>query len=443
VLGDWVVGQVFPPEERALLGTISLMSKSILIIGGGVIGLCAAYYAQRAGHEVTVLEREPLSHDDGCSTGNAGMVVPSHFVPLAAPGMPALGLKMMLRRDSPFAIRPRFDTQLFSWAWKFLRSSNAAHVERAAPILRDLGLASRREFEALAAEFGNEFGLVQKGLLMLCKTHEGLEHEAALVPQARALGMSAERLTPEETANLEPNVQMDIAGSVYFPQDCHLSPQKLVAGLTRQITANGGTIYGETSVDGWRIDREGIASVCTATRDFTADAYVLAAGSWSAALARKIRLRMPMQAGKGYSVTLPAPRQLPAICALLSEARVAVTPMGQSLRFAGTMEIAGLDRSINAARVGGIFDAIPRYFPEFRRDDFSDLPVWNGLRPCSPDGLPYLGRFAGIPNLYAATGHAMMGVSLAPITGKLLAEMISGQDPEIDLELLSPDRYAK
>jgi D-amino-acid dehydrogenase len=176
--------------------------------------------------------------------------------------------------------------------------------------------------------------------------------------------------------------------------------------------------------------------------EFSADEYVIAGGSWSPLMSRALGLRLPMQAGKGYSLTLPKPRQLPGVCSILAEARIAVTPMGGGLRFGGTMEIAGLDEAINPVRVLGIIKAVPRYLPEFTPDDFAGIPPWSGLRPCSPDGLPYLGRTGKFANLTIATGHAMMGLSLGPITGRLVAEVLSGEQPSHDLKLLSPDRYA-
>jgi D-amino-acid dehydrogenase len=175
--------------------------------------------------------------------------------------------------------------------------------------------------------------------------------------------------------------------------------------------------------------------------EVAADEFIIAGGSWSPGLVQDLGLRLPIQAGKGYSVTLPHPRHKPELCSILVEARVAVTPMGETLRFGGTMEIAGLDETINALRVQGILEAIPRYFPDYGLDDLRDLPVWHGLRPCSPDGLPYIGRFRRWNNLTAATGHAMMGVSLAPITGKVVAEIVSGEPPSLPIDLLSPERF--
>ena len=414
--------------------------KRILIIGGGVIGLCTAYYAMQKGHQVTIVERGSPAHD-ACSLGNAGMIVPSHFVPLAAPGMVGYGLRMMLHPESPFYIRPRLDFDLIRWGLLFARSATPAHVARSAPLLRDLNLTSRRCYEELAAQFGDVFGLTKRGLLMLCKSEHSLHEEAQMAHKACALGLPADVLSPSETARLDPGVQMDIAGAVHFPQDSHLSPQVFLARLTEALKAGGVEFCWETEVTDWRADQGKIVSVETSQGELSADEYVLAGGSWSPQTVRGLGLRLPMQAGKGYSLTLPHPRQMPQLCSIFTEARVAVTPMGSALRFGGTMEITGLDSSISRSRVDGLLKAIPRYFPDFTPGDFRDLPVWSGLRPCSPDGLPYVGRFRRYANLSAATGHAMMGMSLGPVTGKLMAEVLSGEPPEIALDALSPDRF--
>ena len=415
-------------------------SKSILIIGGGVIGLSIAYYCARRGHRVTLIDRNPEQRD-GCSFGNAGMVTPSHFVPLAAPGMVALGLKWMWNPESPFYIKPRLNWELMSWVWKFMRAAKSRHVERSAPLLRDLSFASRACFEELAGLPNNDFGLVKKGLVMLCQTQESLDHEAAFAKQANELGVPAEVLNAKGLRQLDPDVTMNVAGGVYFPKDCHLSPNRFMSALKLQCEALGSRFVWNSDVQTITHHASRITAVRTTTGEFNADEIVLAGGSWSPVIARDLGLKLPMQAGKGYSLTLTKPRELPQICSIFTEARVAVTPMGNTLRFGGTMEIAGLNEDINPVRVQGIIKSVPKYYPKFTPDDFVGIEPWRGLRPCSPDGLPYLGRTAKFSNLSIATGHAMMGLSLGPITGRLMAEILSGEKPSIAIDALNPDRY--
>ena len=415
--------------------------KSILIIGGGVIGLCTAYYCAQRGHRVTVLERGPETRD-GCSFGNAGMIVPSHFVPLAAPGMVALGLKWMWNPESPFYIKPRLDFDLFDWAFKFWQASTAAHVNRAAPLLRDLSFASRACFEELAALPGNDFGLATRGLLMLCKTQHGLDDEAKFAERANQLGVPAQVLDAKQAAELDPAVTMDVAGAVFFPKDAHLTPGRFMATLQSQCEAAGVRFKWNIDVTGFAQQASRLTGVRTARGEFAADEVVICGGSWSPQLARELGLSIPLQAGKGYSLTLTKPPQLPQLCSIFTEARLAVTPMGSSLRIGGTMELAGLNEDINPVRVRGIIKSALKYLPKFTEADFDGIQPWRGLRPCSPDGLPYVGRTAKLANLSIATGHAMMGLSLGPITGKLMAQILSGEAPQLDLSLLSPDRYA-
>jgi D-amino-acid dehydrogenase len=414
----------------------SAASSSVLILGAGLIGLCSALECARRGMRVTIVDRAPARRD-GCSFGNAGMVVPSHFVPLAAPGMIASGLKWMWNPASPFYLKPRLSPSLFSWGYHFWRAATADRVAAAAPILRDLGLLSRERFETM----GLEFGLVKKGLLLLCKKQETLDEEAHTAEMARPLGIPAEVLNAAGTAALDPGVTMDIIGSVYYPKDCHLAPARFIAVLEAELIRLGVTFLWETEVRGFACESDRLMAVQTTRGEIEADEFVLAGGIWSTALAKSLDLRLPMQAGKGYSLTMEDPRQLPSLCSICTEARVAVTPMDGRLRFGGTMEITGLDDAIARRRVEGIARAVPQYFPAFSERDFDEIAPWAGLRPLSPDGLPYLGRTARWKNLVVATGHAMMGLSLAPATGKIVADLLEKKEQDIDLRLLEPDRF--
>ncbi len=417
------------------------MAKDVLIVGGGIIGLSVAHFAIRKGHRVKVLDRgtpETL----GCSYGNAGMIVPSHFVPLAAPGMVRLALKCMADPESPFYLKPRPSRELAAWMWRFYRAANAEHVARAAPFLRDAHLASRACFQDWSEEWGHTFGLERRGLLMLCATERGLEEEAKTAEAGEKLGIPSQILGLRDTSRLEPELRADVAGAVYFPLDCHLSPRRLMAALLSQLTKAGAVFSWDTRVEGFCARNGRIYAARTSRGDIAADEYVLAGGVWSTESVRELGLSLPMEAGKGYSLTLEAPPRLPRLCAILSEARVAMTPMGESLRFGGTMELAGIGSDIDLARVRGIVESVARYLPDFPASVFRNVRPWCGLRPCSPDGLPYLGRWPEPANLIAATGHAMMGVSLGPVTGKIVAEILSDEVPSLALDLVRPDRFA-
>jgi D-amino-acid dehydrogenase len=415
------------------------MTKRIVIIGGGVIGLSVAQAAAERGMQVVVLERNPADHQ-GCSFGNAGMIVPSHFIPLAAPGMISLGLRMMGNPESPFYVRPRLSWDLITWGYRFWQAANPARVAAAGPLFRDLHWLSRARFEELAGS-ENDFGLVQRGLLTLCQQQKTLDEEAHLAEKARALGIPAEVHDAAGTAALDPGVTMNVAGSVYFPRDCHLSPWLFMQHLQRDVAARQGRIVYDAAVTGFERRGQQLHAVQTSQGEFEADEFVLASGSWSPLVARQLQLKLPMQPGKGYSLTLPHPRSLPQLCSICTEARLAVTPMGSSLRFGGTMELGEMNETINPARVRGVIRGATTFFPEFTAADFEGIQPWCGLRPCSPDGLPYIGRTSKFNNLVLATGHAMLGLSLAPVTGTLTAQLLAGEKPALDLKLLSPDRF--
>ena len=412
----------------------------VLIIGGGVIGLCCGWSLARAGRTVTILDRHPMRRES-CSDENAGMVVPSHFIPLAAPGVIAQGLKWMLNPKSPFYLRPRLDPALWSWCWQFFRHANARHVEDTKQLLADFSLESRRLFLEWAEEL--QFDLTTRGLMMLCRTEAGLEDEAKVAALAAAVGVKAEVCDAPRVRELDPDAQMDVAGAVWFAQDCHLDPLDFLEALRTAIRAKGGRfLEGECAEFNRQGDRlTGIRT--TAGETLNAEHVILAGGAWTPELTRQLSLRIPMQGGKGYSLTLREPAELPRLCSLLKEARVAVTPMGNKLRVGGTMEICGTDLSINRTRLQGIIEGFCEFFPAFSPDDFNGIEPWSGLRPCTPDGLPCIGLIPGTQNATVATGHNMLGLSLGPVTGELVAAQLAGQ-PSIafDAQRLDPQRFA-
>jgi len=417
-------------------------SKSVVICGGGIVGLCCAYYLAREGCRVTLVERGGADRDH-CALGSAGFISPSHVIPLSAPGMVWKGLKWMLNPRSPFYIKPRLDSDLMRWGWLFWRASTPRQVSRAAPLLRDLCLASRGLYEELDDITGDTIEFRKEGLLNLCKTQQGLDHEAhGLARLAGKLGIEAQVLDARQTAALEPGTKLNIVGSVYFPGDAHLTPWRFAQALTALLAEMGVRFQWSTSVYGWRTEAGRIAAVQTTSGDLLADEFVLTGGSWSPSMLVGLGIRLPMQAGKGYSLTLPKPRFKLTRSLICTERRIAVTPMGETLRFGGTMELSGLNREMRPERVQQIIESVPRYFPEFGPQDFAGLKPWHGLRPVSPDGLPYIGRFNRYANLTAACGHAMLGLTMAPISGLLVAEILAGRKPSVAMNLLDPNRYA-
>jgi len=423
-----------------MLRMASPSSKKIVVIGGGIIGLSTAYAALQQGANVVIVDRISPAGDN-CSQGNAGMIVPSHFIPLAAPGVFANAIQWMRDPESPFHVQPRLSWGLMKWGIRFYLAATAKQVEQAAPLLRDLNFASREHYVRWS-EAGIDCSLAKKGLLMLCKTESTMEEEAHIAHRARELGIPAQTLNATETNALDPNVTMSTAGSVYYPKDCHLDPSQLIASLKSKIEAMGGTIRHDFLVKQWKTHGQKIVAIQAKDQLIEADEFVLCGGIWSEGLAQSLKLKIPMQPGKGYSLSLPNPVELPSVCSILCEAKVAVTPMGQTLRFGGTMQIGEINQAIDPRRVHGIVKSIPDYMPRFRNQHFEGIQPWCGLRPVTPDGLPYVGRTAAWKNLTVATGHAMMGLSLGPITGELVSQIIHGLPTRINIERLSPDRYA-
>jgi D-amino-acid dehydrogenase len=416
--------------------------RSVIVCGGGIVGLNCAYHLARAGFRVTVLERHGEAADS-CALGSSGYVSPSHVVPFSSPGMVGKMLTGMLDARSPFYVRPRLDGELMRWAWLFAGNCNQRHLRRAAPVLRDLCVLGRKLYVELADITGNAFELKTEGLLKVCRTPKALEHEAGgLAVLANQLGVEARVLDARQTAALEPGMRFDVAGSIFFPTDAHLTPAKLLPVLTSLLKEMGVRFQWNTAVYGWRAENGRIAAVHSTAGDLAADEFVLTGGSWSSAMLAGLGSRLPLQPGKGYSLTLNRPRLKLTKSIILAESRVAITPMGDTLRIGGTMEISGHDDRVRPERIARIVAATQRYLPDFTAEDFAGLKPWYGYRPVSPDGLPYLGRLGRCQNLTIACGHAMLGVSTAPATGLLVAELLMGKTPTVDLTLLNPDRYS-
>ena len=411
----------------------------VIIAGGGVIGLCCAYYARKAGHEVTVIEKGDIR--SGTSFGNAGYVSPSHFIPLASPGIVAKGLRWMLSSTSPFYIKPRLDMDLIRWGVTFWRRSTRRTVERNVPHLNAILQLSRALQSELKEELGNHFRMEEIGCLMLYKNPSTEKHEQELAREAAELGIEAHILSASQVQNLEPEVEVDVLGGALYPIDCHLHPGEFMHTLKENLLANGVDLQLNTTIQDFEKKGDRIKAVLTDKGRFTADEIVIAAGSWLPLLTRKLGIRLILQAGKGYSMTFEDMKPNLRYPAILVDSRVAMTPMGQDLRMGGTMEISGIGSPTLMKRAEAIFKAAHTYYPGLNLRFPGEEKIWHGYRPLSPDGLPYIGRHSRFNNLIIAGGHAMIGISLAAGTGKLVEELLSHKPTTIDMEGFDVERY--
>ena len=410
-----------------------------LIIGAGAIGICCAYYLNQLRKDVTVVEKDDIC--SGASHGNAGLIVPSHSIPLAAPGVISKGLKWMFDPESPFYIKPRLDFNFLSWLWKFRGACTEENVSRALPVMSKLNAASLKLFDELAALEGVDFNLEKKGVLQVFKTRKEFDCGVIDARRLEEYGVKSKILGNEELAPYAPKMRIACVGGIYYPQDAQLIPDRLVHRLARHVENNGGEMLASTEVLGFECSGRRVKTVKTTRGEIAAEEIIVAGGSWSGDLARELNIKLPMEPAKGYSVTFRRPPECPDIPVMLAEAKVVLTPMDDMLRIAGTLELAGFDMSINNRRLQAILKAVPGYFPDFDPGGPELIEIWRGLRPCSPDGLPYIGRPSRYDNVIFATGHGMKGISLAPITGIIVSQLVNNEQPQVDMTALSVERF--
>lgn len=420
---------------------ICRMRKNVVVVGGGIIGLSSAYYLQKAGHQVTVLDKSDFM--DNCSYGNCGYVCPSHFIPLATPGIVRQGLKWMLNSQSPFYVQPRLSRSLIDWGMKFMKSATAENVERAAAPLKDIAVLSQYEYENTWLPTPHfEMSYQHKGLLEIFQTQAAAEHAHHTVEKAHQLGLDVDLLDAKSLQEKEPHTRINGLGAIFFKCDAHLYPNKLMKSLVGLLQTSGVELLPKEEVIRFETSGGVVKRLITTLNTFEADHVVIATGSWSREIAALLDTHVPLVPGRGYSVTLEDSPWRVNYPAILVEGRAAITPMdGNKIRFGGTMEITSTNTPPRYGRVQGILNAVKRFFPDF------DVPmppreqVWYGYRPCSADGLPYIGRIKKFNNVVIATGHSMLGLSLGAGTGKLVSEIVDEKPTSIDLTPFAVERF--
>lgn len=410
------------------------MTRDVIVVGAGAIGVSCALELARRGASVTVLEAG-AAVGAGCSAGNAGLLCPSHAQPLATRAALLQGLRWSLRPNAPFAIRPR--ASLIPWLARFAAACTPAQERRGTDLLRQLSRTSLDLFETLRQEIG--LALERTGTLNVYETEPLFETACEEARAHGAAGMRFELLTAGSAYRSEPALQGPVAGAIFYPDDLSGDPLEFVRTTSRAAVHAGTSIRTGAEVLALLAKSGRVTAVETTVGRLTAGEVVLAAGAWSPRLLRALSLRLPLEAGKGYHVDFDSMPADPHVPIFLHESRVVVTPLPGRLRLAGTLELAGLDLGVDRRRV----DAIVRAGVRSVRGLVARPPreIWRGLRPCAPDGLPVIGRAEPYENLVVATGHAALGFTLAPLTGRLVAQLVAGETPDHDLAPLSPGRF--
>jgi len=412
----------------------------VVIVGGGVIGLSAARFLRASGADVAVVDKSTLT--DGASWVNAGLLVPSHIEPIAAPGVIKQGLKWLADPESPFYIKPRVDMDLTRWLWGFQAACTDRNVARAIPILRDMALVSLELLEDIVRSPGFEYvGFGRSGLLMLHNSEKSEKANLALADLAGEAGLEIDRLTRDETLELEPAIRTEMNGSVYFRQDSLFDPEAFMRSLIRDLREAGVEFLTETAVRDFRRGDGSVRAVETDDGQIEADHFVIATGAWTSRLLKKLDFRVPIEPATGYSITIDNPSSELRIPVIVTDQKVTLTPMPGRLRIGGTLTLVGFDEYIDERRTRPLQRQALLHCPDLDAPDRQLPAARAGFRPCTTDGLPVIGEIPAWPNVVVAAGHGMLGMTEGPVTGKIVADLVSGAAPLLDLSLLAPDRF--
>jgi len=411
--------------------------SDVLVIGGGIIGLASAYYLTKEGKRVRLLEQNTIGA--GASYGNCGLIFTSHLVPLCAPGTIRHEMKRLFRRNSPLYIKLAADLRQFIWFLNFARKCTAAHMAHAVQARAKLLQNSKTLFQRLFKVESIDCDWEEKGVLLVFKTKSEMQKYELTNRRLKPFGLDAVCLTGDALFRIEPALREDLYGAWFHKSDSHLRPDILLPAW-RQVLQKMGTVIEENCrVETLVAEERRIRKAQTTNGDYTADEFVLAAGAWTPQLTRRLKLNIPVQAGKGYSLTMARPPLCPEIPCYFYEKSVVATPWKSGFRLGGTMEFSGFNSNIDARRIQNLTSAARQYLKEPMGKPI--IEEWVGMRPMVYDDLPIIDRAPDQHNLVVATGHGMSGISMATSTGKLVAEIITGRKPHIDPTAFRINRF--
>jgi D-amino-acid dehydrogenase len=416
----------------------SSQNESVLVVGAGIIGIACAHYLSRAGFKVTVIDQGTIA--SACSYGNCGYICPSHILPLTEPGAVRKAIASFFTPQAAFRVKPRWSPAFWNWMWQFARRCNHRQLLTAGAHLKSLLDASMTEFQQLMTEQSLDCEWQESGLLYVLQSASGMREFAKserLLNQH--FGVEARRLSGEELPEFDPALKTGLAGAFHFEGDAFLRPDRLAVNWAEKLKEAGVTFIENCSMQSLEKTATNVSLLETSCGTLRADHFVIAAGAWSTKLAKHFGCRIPIEPGKGYSVTMQRPDSCPRYPMLLLEHHVGVTPFDEGYRLGSMMEFAGFDASIPDRRIQQLRDSATPYLVEPYTDTVQE--TWYGWRPMTWDSLPIIGRVPRLENAYLATGHNMLGVSLAAVTGRLIAEIVQRQTPHIDITACSPARF--
>jgi D-amino-acid dehydrogenase len=430
---------VTSPQATTGAGPQQPDEPDVLVIGAGIVGLFCAYHLSRRGLRVTVLERGQVGGAHSCSSGNTGFVGTQGAQPLAQPALRAHGLHRLWYPDSPMRVRLSPDPQLWRWLWQFRQACGLVHAQAGFQLLLELKRRSLAILRDLCAGGPLADRFRAPGMVVAFRSAPGFAAACAEVPAAVAGGVPLRVLGGPELAQLCPGVDFDICGALYNEEGAYLELPAFVQELAAELERRQVRIVPHTEVTGFTVKGDRLIAVHTRHRRWRPTELVIAAGSWSSACARLLGLRLMLQPVTGHALTMPAPPRSPRLPIVLGEARIAVAPLDDRIRFAGSLELAGMDGRVRPDRVRAMLAAVRSYLPGL--ESRQPVQTWTGLRPCTPDSLPLLGRSPRHRNVWVSCGHGHIGMGLAPATGELLADLVSGQAPRSDVRPLRVDRF--